>query len=149
MKIWNKRVLKESNRTLNQMANFKAKEDTAFTALALLKLEGGVRVLYPIPIRNTNTLDYITNRRKMIKVTPEPTKITNFVYTAQAYKNIDVLPALVAIAYFDIDIQDTLKKYMKTTDAVDRVDPKKYTTDNVTHNTDRSCLVIDVVYTNL
>lgn len=153
MRTYDKRVIKQANRPLNEASTVKNWRDTSFVSLAILKKEGDSRFLYPIPTRNFNNLDYDKGQKVMKNESAGPLKIASFLYTTDAYAAVNTLLGdgsglLVLINYFDFDITPTINKFNNTSKKEDRNNPANYVSDSATHNTDKSCIVIGVVRSN-
>lgn len=151
MRTYDKRTLKQSNRPLNEATQVKTWRDTSIVSLALLKNEGGIRCLYPIPSRGINNLDYNDNSERTMKaVFPSPLKITSFLYTTTAQQAVnntfgDGSGLLVLITYFDFDVMPTYTQYVNTTKKEDRNNPQQYIGKNNTNHVDKTCIIIGVV----
>lgn len=151
MRTYDKRSLKQNNRPLSEATHSKTWRDTSVVSLALLKKEGEVSYLYPLPSRNINNLDYNEESRKTMKtVSPLPAKLTSFLFTTDALAAISARSGnasgiLVLITYFDFDIMPTYRQYINTSREEDRNNPERYTSNSSTNHTDKTCIIIGVV----
>lgn len=153
MRLYNKRVIKQNNRVLNEASTVKNWRDTSFLSMAIYKKENGRGYLYPIPNRNINNLDYDNGKRVMKNDTVAPLKIATFLYTRAALKEIESLDGvgllekgiLVLINYFDFDIMDTYNQYFNTVDLDERNKASRYNSTRSAEHTDRTCIITAVI----
>lgn len=150
MRILSKDSIKRKDRVLNENIVNKHNRNDKRLSLGLLVNEGGKLVLYSIPSQNINNLDNKKGIPTMNNIKANPLKITNFYISGQLTRSS--VPwkkgnLLVYIMYFDENI-DEYYNYHSVSSDTSKMNPKKYNSNNSPKNSDRSCIVIDVLASN-